>query len=115
MPLWRLLHTSDEKHLRVFIYALVDPRNEELFYIGKTRNELRKRLDLHNTKARKGDKTPNASRILEILNSGNKPKIILLEETTMEKFGERERSLIAEYKALGYNLANVSPGGGGML
>lgn len=114
MPQYRKLRRKSEKDLVVYIYVLIDPRDEEIFYVGKARNPY-KRLHLHNTKARKGDPTPNGIRIREILAAGHKPVISLVEQTTMEKFQERERHFIKMLRDAGYLLTNVSAGGGGML
>lgn len=57
--------------LSPLVYALADPRNGDVFYIGKGGKE---RLKAHERDARSGLTTPKAVRIREILLAGMHPE-----------------------------------------
>jgi len=98
---------------RVDIYALIDPTNNELFYIGKTRCELSKRLHLHVCHSRKGNTTKTCQRIRAILAQGSYPKIVTIALTNAREWHIVEDEYIKAYKNAGYNLTNMVAGGGG--
>lgn len=98
---------------RVDIYALIDPTNDELFYIGKTRCELRERLYLHVSAARKGKPTKTCERIREILAKGVYPQIVTVAVTDAKQWHIVEDLYIKAYREAGYNLTNMVSGGGG--
>lgn len=91
-----------------YIYFLIDPRNEEIFYIGKGKGN---RINDHVKNARKGviDNVKKYQRINEIHDAGYEvtleKKHIYLSEREAYKL---ERELIADYKYLG--LTNIQGG-----
>ena len=98
---------------RVEIYALIDPTNQELFYIGKTRCDLTQRLRLHVSHARKGDTTKTCDRIREILKQGSYPVIVNVAVTNAKEWHIVEDIYIKAYRNAGYCLTNMVAGGGG--
>jgi len=89
-----------------YVYALIDPRNDEIFYIGKGSG---KRISqhvkmVHNGKA---DNEAKCIRIIEIHKSGH--SVIerkLLENLEQGEAYDYERMLIASHQ----NLTNIHPG-----
>lgn len=64
---------------RHFIYALLDPRTESVYYVGQTIN-VSDRLYAHKYNAAKSKLTvPVYQRTKEILKSGDLPKVIILD------------------------------------
>ena len=59
------------------IYALIDPRDRMIFYVGQTR-DLNQRYQDH-CNASDDDRSPRAKRIREILATGKRPYTIVLE------------------------------------
>ena len=104
-----------DKHLdyRVDIYALIDPTNNELFYIGKTRCGMKKRLHLHVCSARKGKPTLTCQRIRGILARGAYPQIVTVAVTNAKQWHIVEDIYIKTYIKAGFHLTNMISGGGG--
>lgn len=70
-----------------FVYALLDPRDLQPFYVGKTEGEVATRLVQHVSVAALGRQTtPTIERIQGILASGGRPRVLVLEE-----YQDRER------------------------
>lgn len=96
------------------IYALTDPRTDEVRYIGRT-SKLWQRYDNHRNPLTK-DLTPKALWLKELRSLGLYPGLIELETlpftftmTTKPLFTpvELERYWIQSFKMLGANLTNV--------
>lgn len=64
------------------IYMLVDPRDHKPFYIGQTKYLKRRYKDHCNPLP--SDRTTRAKRLREILKSGEKPSLVVIEETPSE-------------------------------
>ena len=95
----------------IYIYALVDPRDDTIRYIGKTIQSLEKRMKSH---LRRRDGTRRARWIEELSASQQKPSIHILEVIRANKDWEkRERWWIAHGMDEGWPLTNVSDGGEG--
>lgn len=98
----------------VYIYVLIDPRNGDFRYVGKTNNKnkhsLPQRLNvhLHDTKI-----NHKVSWIKSLHALGLKPTIEVIEECSMADWIEAERFWIVQLRALGYNLTNLAIGGEG--
>lgn len=98
------------KHI---IYALVDPRNQRIRYIGKTSNAER-RLYEHIAEGRRPS-THRTRWINQLTRAGIEPILIELEEVTQENWQERERFWIQHYKQEGHSLTNGTDGGDGIV
>ena len=96
--------------MKTNIYALVDPRNGEVKYVGKTVFPVRERLGRHIREARQGVVSHKCNWIRQLLNQGLKPLVLLLEET--EDWQTREVFWIAHYQSIG-KLTNLAEGGKG--
>lgn len=96
----------------VKIYALTDPRDGRVRYVGKTVKPLEKRRLRHVSDIRCGrGSRPRRKWIGELLDEGLDPEIGLIEECDEDTWAERERFWIAYYRAYGNGLTNVQPGG----
>ncbi len=93
------------------IYALIDPLTNDVRYIGKTHNELYKRLSGHYKDKRKTYKT---HWIASLKDKGLKPSIIIIEECTLENWEKREKYWIDYYRKLDCGLTNWLEGGQGL-
>jgi len=96
----------------VYIYALHDPQNDEIRYIGKS-HKPRARLWQHLHGARRGEKTYRHHWIAGLLAIGLSPRITILETTTLAGWAEAERCHIAQARAAGCRLTNLTDGGDG--
>jgi hypothetical protein len=93
------------------IYALRDPRNGDTRYIGFT-SRLRPRERLrHHISASNNPRTPVHSWIKTLIAAGVKPEFIILETGFGPTWADRERAFIAEFRARGHRLLNLSEGG----
>lgn len=95
-----------------YIYALRDPRDRTVHYIGKSNNP-RLRLISHLE-----DKETNQRKtawIDELAALGLKPDLDILEDVALLEWQKAERSWIAHGFAEGWPLTNISAGGGGPL
>jgi predicted GIY-YIG superfamily endonuclease len=85
----------------IFIYALVDELNHEV-YVGQTEN-LERRLVEH---LRDTKHSRKVALIQNLCAQGCKPKLLKLEVVVGEKAIERERYWISIYKRQGYSIIN---------
>jgi|SRR5579872_5441894 len=96
------------------IYTLTDPRKpEDIRYIGKTSQALKRRLSVHCADLKGTDHRTNW--IKSLLNAGVKPTInqiatVLNEQDTAHV----EIICIQQFKSFGYNLVNSTNGGDGV-
>lgn len=91
-----------------YIYALCDPRDNRVRYIGKT-NNLRRRYGQHLIEKTKTHRTRWIQSLIEI---GLAPHLIVIEEIEPgQDWEERERLWIAHYRGIGNDLTNGSDGG----
>ena len=92
---------------QVYIYALADPRDHKIRYVGKTNLELGARLDWH-------IREPTNRRMGEWLGSlwfdGVRPEICVLEVCHTSKWEQEERSWISRLRKVA-DLLNVEDGG----
>lgn len=97
------------------IYALLDPRNEEIRYVGKTEGVLTHRLSVHISDAKCGrDKCHRANWIRSLLRQDLKPSIQLIEEVPDEDWQWYETWWIVYGRVIGWNLTNSTLGGEGI-
>lgn len=101
----------------VYIYALSDPRDGRVRYIGRTVNPLARRLREHLYAAKRGKlkDTRKAAWFDELSHCGLRPDINLIKTSGIHEFQADERRLIAEYRQKTPDLLNVKPGGDGGL
>jgi hypothetical protein len=92
-----------------FIYALVDPRDGTVRYVGFTTN-MAARL-VHHIEGKQPNKQMAAWRS-ELLALGAAPQMVLLEETSKAVWGIAERAWIACARSRG-RIYNYWPGGEG--
>lgn len=97
-----------------FIYALIDPRDQAVRYVGKTKQSLSNRLSQHCSDCTKYDRyrTHRAGWIRQLERLDMKPGIFLLEEVETELWEEAERYWIAHFHTQGARLTNATSGGG---
>jgi len=96
-----------------YIYALIDPTDNRIRYIGKT-NNLKNRLKRHICDCKKhGFWTPKNQWIKSLINNNLKPIIKPLLETTKEEVNKYEIEYIKKYRELIPDLTNDTDGGDG--
>ena len=88
----------------IYIYKLIDPRNNEVRYIGKTTN-IKRRYKQHLYDKRKSHKS---SWVQSLRNEKLKPIIEILETCDNDNWKEREIYWIKQFD----NLTNLKEGGG---
>jgi hypothetical protein len=92
------------------IYALLDPRDGVVRYIGYSKNRPSQRLAHHVCHAIEGSKTPCACWVRELLSEGKIPDIITLK---IDATFEDEVAEISARRAAGEPILNVNNGGPG--
>ncbi|HUY80090.1 MAG TPA: GIY-YIG nuclease family protein [Ktedonobacterales bacterium] len=95
-----------------FIYALIDPRDQTIRYIGKS-NDPQFRLIRH-IRSRRIGKTIKNSWIISLISQGLLPVLQTIEEVPVEHWEERERYWIQYYREQGSPLTNGTDGGDGV-
>lgn len=94
-----------------YVYGLIDPRNNELKYIGFT-NNIKERLNSHCRESRLKTNSHKNNWIKNLKNIGMKPQIYPIENYNIEEEAlQAEIDLISYYKYIGCNLTNVTKGG----
>lgn len=93
----------------IIIYALKDPINNSIRYIGQTSN-IKTRFNNH-LKGNKYRKTHTTNWIQSLLNLELKPILIELDKCEKKDIDIVEQKYIKEYKEKGYDLTNHSIGG----
>jgi hypothetical protein len=92
----------------VDIYALTDPRDGAVRYVGKSRDAER-RYRQHLGERRR--KTPVYSWIASLAEQGLVPGLTILGVCNESEWKERERAMIAQLRAEGLRLLNLADGG----
>ena len=95
----------------VYIYALIDPRNNECRYIGKTANTS-KRFSAH-IRASLVERTHKAAWVKSLLAISAAPTMEIIDIALPDCADECEREWIAYFKFLGADLCNHTQGGDG--
>lgn len=95
-----------------FIYGLVDPRTNAVRYVGKTWGSVEKRRRTHVNCAHLR-KTHKDYWILQLLNAGTQPDVVVLETCSRVGWQAREMYWIAKLRADGVELTNGTNGGDG--
>lgn len=95
------------------IYGLADPRSGELRYVGKSHKGV-VRLSGHICPSGLKARGHRTNWLKSLLALGLKPEIFVIEELpSADGLKEAERHHIAQFRALGCNLTNLTPGGDG--
>lgn len=85
----------------VYIYALVDPRDSMVFYVGQTATpRLRRLAHISESRVVTQYNGPKFWRINEILASGDEPQMVILETATPASATERD-SLVSGVQGCG--------------
>lgn len=96
----------------IFVYGLIDPRTNELRYIGKTRRGMvrpREHWDKYGLK--RNDKCHRW--VLKLSKLGLIPHVEVLEECRLDDLDDCERFWISSLRAAGAELLNMTDGGEG--
>lgn len=98
-----------------YIYGLIDPRNHQLRYVGKTVLRPARRLTTHQWQARKAKQKRHVLAWLSGLDAdGVSPEIVEIERVPpLGDWEEAEQFWIAYYKFVGADLCNLTIGGDG--
>jgi hypothetical protein len=91
----------------IFIYGLVCPKTNEIRYVGKTKQTLKKRLQQHLWVGNKKHNPHKYNWINQLKNDNLKPIIIKIELCNKNNWVEREKYWISQYN----NLTNLTQGG----
>jgi hypothetical protein len=103
---------SNEKYC--VIYALVDPRTEEVRYIGKTYKGIKNRKNQHVAHAKYGHVGHKHAWIRILIELGLEPLVVALEENVLvDNAKEREQYWVSYAKSNGWPLTNMTSGGEG--
>lgn len=98
--------TKTGKH-EYYVYQLVDPRDDSVFYIGKGKGQ-RAHQHVKEVKSGQAANIKKSMRIVEILAAGMMPRVVMVHEGLAEEAAYSvERELIATHKAM---LTNIAPG-----
>lgn len=95
----------------VYIYALIDPRDNKVRYIGKANNPFNRYKNHFNSSRDKN--THKRNWINSIRKDGFRPELLILDEVPIDKWQWWESFYISLYKTYGFNLLNYTSGGDG--
>ena len=96
-----------------YVYMLVDPRNNQPFYVGKGKGN-RCRFHLDEAKYYNKRKSLKLSKIRKLFSLGMEPTIVKVEENVTDAQAiDLEVLLIAEMRDIGIPLTNMTDGGDG--
>jgi DNA-binding CsgD family transcriptional regulator len=93
-----------------YIYSLSDPNTHEIRYIGKS-NNIVKRLHCHLTKSNLVKNTHKNNWIKQLLLSGSKPILEVIDIVPIEDWMFWEIYWISQFKTWGFDLTNLTNGG----
>jgi hypothetical protein len=97
--------------LNVFIYALSDPRTNQIRYIGKANNPYNRYSNHYNSARDKN--THKRNWINSIRKDGLRPELIILDEVSKVNWQYWEKFYISLFKSWGFELVNYTRGGDG--
>lgn len=92
------------------IYGLIDPRDGQLRYVGRSRSSPVQRLASHCAPSSRRQSAPVGRWLADLHAAGAKPEIEVLDAQPADD-NNAEQFWIGYYRALGCNLTNVSSGG----
>jgi hypothetical protein len=97
--------------MNVFIYALLDPRTNQVRYIGKANNPKDRYSNHYNSARDKNSHKRNW--INNIRNDGLKPELAIIDEVPKTNWQYWEKFYIYLFKSWGFDLLNYTGGGDG--
>lgn len=98
----------------LYIYVLIDPRDDRIRYVGKT-DSIERRLSEHIYDGKHNKKkTAKSNWIEEILKEGMTPRLEVLETVKPREWKERERYWIQFFRKTIPDLNNMTDGGDGL-
>lgn len=95
------------------IYVLIDPRTDEVRYVGKTTN-IKKRYNKHINESKNSTKSHKKAWINGLLKQDLLPKIEIIDIVLIDEWQFWEKYWISQMKMWGFNLANHTNGGDGV-
>jgi hypothetical protein len=99
----------------MIVYGLIDPRNGELRYVGKTARRPSRRLAEHAWASSLGD-THRCRWVRQVLSAGCKPEMVTIEtHESANSLNDAEVFYISYFRYLGCDLTNATDGGEGSL
>jgi len=98
----------------IYIYTLLDPRNGQVNYVGKTINP-KLRFRTHLKPSSLCNEIKKNVWIKSLLQFNLKPELSILEKVTMSNWQQRERYWIKFYRKQNPNLTNTTSGGAGVI
>lgn len=98
--------------MNVFIYYLSDSKGN-IRYVGKTKNEPRKRLYKHILECKSEERSHKINWIKSLLSKGERPIIEVIDEVPEEEWQFWEEYWISQLKSWGFQLTNLTIGGDG--
>jgi hypothetical protein len=96
---------------QVYIYALIDPRNGQIRYIGKANNP-NERYKNHFNSARDKN-THKRNWINSIRKDGFRPELLIIDCVNIVEWQYWEKFYVSLYKYYGFDLLNYTAGGDG--
>ena len=94
-----------------YIYALIDPRNNHVRYIGKANDPYDRYINHFNSARDKN--THKRSWINSVRNDGFRPELLILDKVPLDKWQWWETFYISLYQTYGFKLVNYTNGGDG--
>lgn len=95
----------------VFIYALSDPRSNQIRYIGKANNPEDRYINHFNSARDKN--THKRNWINSVRKDGFRPELLIIDEVPKSDWQYWEKFYISLFKTWGFNLVNYTNGGDG--
>jgi hypothetical protein len=110
-----LLLLSSAKVPKVFVYGLVDPRTEQVRYVGRSSSGIR-RPRRHTAPSELRGKSHKKNWLRQLLAEGFQPRVVVIESLgSPEELSARERYWIRWFRDAGAPLTNTTAGGEGSL
>ncbi len=97
------------KYGETFIYTLIDPRNQQVRYVGYAQDP-KERLRKHITSSKRLS-SHKACWIKSLLKLKLKPEMEIIECVNVKDRDKQEKYWIAYYRSLGFDLTNGTDGG----
>lgn len=99
------------KEYEAFIYCLIDPRTNQIRYIGKAKNPSDRYRNHINSSRDKN--THKRNWINNMRKEGVRPELLILDSVSSKEWIFWERFYIGLYRSYGFNLVNHTEGGDG--